>query len=325
MNSRKTANIALAFMLAALAACDAPTDEQRMVGLLESDRVELTAEVSEPILHRAVVEGEEVAEGQLLIEQDTGRIEARIAEAKAAQLQAQARLDEMIRGPRRELIVAAQADVRGTENDLDFRTKEYIRAREIYDKNLGSAERLDRASAARDAAAANLDSARARLEELLTGTTPEELRQAEEAVSQTDARLSSLAIDLQRHSTTAPVPGVIDSLLFETGERPVVGQPIAILLPGVQPHARIYIPEAVRVAVAPGTSARVFVDGLSEPLQGRVRWVASEAAFTPYFALTERDRGRLTYAAKVDILNAEQRLPDGIPVEVELLIGQATQ
>jgi HlyD family secretion protein len=73
--------------------------------------------------------------------------------------------------------------------------------------------------------------------------------------------------------------------------------------------------------VKPGTEARVFVDGLEDSLTGRVRWVASESAFTPYFALTERDRGRLSFTAKVDILDAAERLPDGVPVEVELLLG----
>jgi len=54
-----------------------------------------------------------------------------------------------------------------------------------------------------------------------------------------------------------------------------------------------------------------------------VRWVASESAFTPYFALTEHDRGRLSFVAKVDILDSDRRLPDGVPVEVELLLDQA--
>jgi HlyD family secretion protein len=51
-----------------------------------------------------------------------------------------------------------------------------------------------------------------------------------------------------------------------------------------------------------------------------VRWVSSEAAFTPYYALTERDRGRLSYVAKIDIGETRQRLPDGVPVNVEFLI-----
>jgi len=151
------------------------------------------------------------------------------------------------------------------------------------------------------------------------------LRQAEEAVSQADARLASLAIDLERHSSVAPVDAVVDSLLFEVGERPAIGKPMAILLSGQQPYARVFVSESMRVHVRPGTSAKVFVDGLEETLDGRVRWIASEAAFTPYFALTEHDRGRLSFAAKVDILNARTRLPDGVPVEVELLIGETSE
>ena len=95
-----------------------------------------------------------------------------------------------------------------------------------------------------------------------------------------------------------------------------------ILLSGAQPYARIYVSESQRVHVRPGTKARIYVDGLTEPFDGSVRWISSEAAFTPYFALTEHDRGRLSFLAKVDILGARERLPDGVPVEVELLHEQ---
>ena len=300
--------------------CDSQDETHRLVGQLESDRIEITAEVSEPITERSVIEGQSVSAGDLLIVQDTSRIAAKIAEATASELQAQARLDEMIRGPRRELIVAARANVQGARDELAFRETDLARAQEIFDQKLASEEIRDRAKAARDNAKANLESLEAKLEELLTGTTPEELRQAEEAVSQAKARIASLAIDLDRHSATAPVDSVVDSLLFEEGERPAIGQPMAILLSGEQPYARVYVAEAMRVHVTPGTRARIFVDGLEGPIDGRVRWVANEATFTPYFALTEHDRGRLSFAAKVDVVNASTRLPDGVPVEVEMLI-----
>ncbi len=279
--------------------------------------------MSEPIVERAVIEGQSVAAGDLLISQDTSRIESRIAEATASKLQARARLDELIRGPRKEMIVAAQANVQGAKDELAFRVTDLDRAQQVHELNLASSDLRDRARAARDNAKANLENLQANLDELLTGTTPEELRQAEEALSQAGARIASLQIDLERHSSVAPVDGIVDSLLFEVGERPAIGQPMAILLSGRQPYARVFVPEAMRVHVMPGTSAKIFVDGLEDPLSGRVRWVASDAAFTPYFALTEHDRGRLSFAAKVDVLNADTRLPDGVPVEVELLIGDA--
>ena len=315
--------MALVLLASLLASCDSADDTQRIVGQLESDRIEITAEVSEPILERTVIEGQQVERGQLLIRQDTSRIETAIAQAKAFELQTRARLDELIRGPRKEQILAAQANVRGGEHELNYRETDLVRAEQLLERELASPEIRDRARAARDAAQASLESFEARLEELLTGTTKEELRQAEEGVRQAEARLASLQIDLERHSAIAPATGVVDSLLFEVGERPAPGQPMAILLSGAQVYARVFIPESMRVNVSPGTKARIFVDGLAEPLDGKVRWVAFESAFTPYFALTEHDRGRLSFAAKVDILDSDRRLPDGVPVEVELLLGRA--
>lgn len=301
-----------------LAACDPNGDTFRIVGQLASDRIELTAEVAEPITEVLVAEGEQVIQGQILLRQDARRANARLAEAEAFVGQVQARLDELVRGPRSEQIAAARANVDGAVKELAFRQSEYQRTQEIHAKQLASPDLLDRAKASLDAARANDEFRRAQLQELLSGTTLEQLAQAEQAVRQADARRELLAVDVARLETRAPVDGVVDSRLFELGERPAPGQPMLILLPGEQPHARVYIPEELRVTLRAGSTVTVFVDGLDEPLNGRVRWVASEAMFTPYFALTERDRGHLTFQAKIDIDLDGVRLPDGIPVEVEL-------
>lgn len=299
-------------------ACSSDSDANRIVGELASDRVELTAEAAEPIIEILVKEGEWVSRGQLLLRQDPRRAVAKLAEAEAAIAQYQARMDELVRGPRSEQIAAARANVAGATKELEFRRSEYSRIQEIQSRNLASEEALDSARAALDAAAANDELRRAQLQELLSGTTVEELAQAEQAVAQAAARRDLLAIDLERHSITAPVDGVVDSRLFEVGERPNPGQAMLILLPGDQPYARIYVPEELRVGVQTGDEISVHVDGLSSPINGRVRWVASEAMFTPYYALTERDRGHLTYVAKVDLDVEGDRLPDGVPLSAEL-------
>lgn len=303
------------------AGCNGADDASRVVGYLESDRVEISAAFDEPITQIAVVEGQAVAKGELLLQQDAARIDARVAEARAVLAQAQARLDELVRGPRQEQIAAARANVAGARQQLEFLQRDYERAKRVFEQNLTSRESLDRATAALEVAQAELEAREARLQELLEGTTVEELRQAEAGVGAAEAQLAQLEVDLERHRAYAPADGVIDSLLFEPGERPGVGQPMLVLLTGEQPHARVYVPETIRVSVGPGTPARVFVDGLAEPLEGRVRWVSSDAAFTPYYALTERDRGRLSFAAEIDFEGAERRLPDGVPVEVVLLPG----
>lgn len=309
--------------VAALSGCNPAGGPNRVVGQLESDRIEIAADAAEPVVQINVVEGQEVPKGELLLRQDTSRIEARLEEAEALLAQSRARLDELTRGPREEQIAAARASVAGAARELEFRKTEYDRAARLHTQNLASLESVDRARAALDAATAELEVQEARLDELLEGTTVEELRQAENAVRQVQAQISLLRVELRRHSAFAPVDGVVDSILFEPGERPSIRQPMLIFLPGEQPYARVYVPEAMRVAIVPGLPARIFVDGLTQPVPGRVRWVSGEAAFTPYFALTERDRGRLSFAAKVDIDSRTDagRLPDGVPVEVEFLLG----
>jgi HlyD family secretion protein len=280
-----------------LVGCGPTRDDMRVVGQLESDRVELTAEVAEPIVAKLVGEGQTVTAGTALIAQDTARIDANIAEATAALEQSRARQDELIRGPRREDIVAAQANVAGAEKELNFRKTQYERARELHDRNLASEALRDETKAALDAATSNLDLQRARLAELLNGTTVEELRQAQQSVSQFEARIEALNIDRERHTIAAPVDGIVDSILFEPGERPVAGRPVVVMLTGSQPYARVYVAERMRAQVHAGTAARVFVDGIEPAFDGQVRW--------------------LTYFAKVDIRNSGERLPDGVPVEVE--------
>ena len=296
--------------------CSDPEAPYRAVGELASDRVELVAESNEPIVEILVAEGTEVTTGQLLVRQDPTRATAELAEAGAALRQAEARLAELVRGPRKEQIEAARANLYGAEQELVFLEADYERVRVIARQELVSEGDLDRAKASLDAGLAALELRRAELDERLAGTTIEELEQAEASVEQAKARQEAAELKLDRHEIRAPVDGLADTRLFEVGERPNVGQPVMVMLSGAQAHARVYVPEHLRVHIRSGTSADIFIDGLSEPVAGRVRWVATESAFTPYFALTERDRGRLSFLAKVDIVDDIERLPDGVPLEV---------
>ena len=91
---------------------------------------------------------------------------------------------------------------------------------------------------------------------------------------------------------------------------------MAVLLDSARSYARVYVPEHLRAQVRTGTSLDVRVDGVDEILEGRVRWVSSDASFTPYFALTEHDRSRLSYLAEIDLPGAED-LPSGLPIEAD--------
>lgn len=289
------------------------------VGTLERDRLELVATASEPIAARPVEEGSFVSAGELLVKLDPTRLQAQLAQAQSAQARASARLAELVRGPRRERIDEARARLRGAEGNLVGARRLLRRAESLAPREAVSIELVDERRARFQDALAARNAARASLAEMLEGTTPEELAQAEAALAEADALLADAQVRLERTEVRAPTAGWVDALPYELGEQPPLGGVVAVLLAERSPYARVYIPAAVRLAVVPGTRARISIDGMDEPIDGRVRTVATEASFTPYFALTERDRGRLVYLAKIDLLEAlDAPLPSGLPVEVEL-------
>jgi HlyD family secretion protein len=301
-----------------LAGCqgDAPLD---VVGTLEWDRVELTADAAETIVAIEVQEGEAVVAGQTLLQLDARRVQARLDEARAVLAQQQARLAELRRGPRVERVSQARATLAGAEGTLESARHELKRVRPLVEQQLLTPQDLDNARSAYDMALAARDSAQAALAELEHGTTREELDQAVAARDAGAAAVRGLEISLEQLTVRAPAPGVVDDLPLERGERPAVGAVVAVLLAGV-PHARVYLPEPLRTRVSVGDPASIYVDGIEQPFHGRVRRVSADPAFTPYYSLTEHDRSRLSYLVEVELTDAAAReLPAGVPLRAAFL------
>lgn len=302
-------------LLLALGACDR-SETTYMVGTLERDRVELKVESNEPIRAIHVEDGQEVAAGDLILEQDSTRAEAKLAQLEALRDQAAARLAELVRGPREESIREARANLTAATASRVNAAANLERTREVFERGLSSEGRLDTSETTFKTASAQEQAATEAFERLLNGTTVEELQQAEAALLAAEAQTRAAAVDLERTRIHAPVAGVVDKVLFQLGERPAPGTTIAVVLDSSRIFARIYVPENLRARMQPGERIDVRLDGVSETFEGRVRWVSSDATFTPYFALTEHDRSRLSFLAEIDLLDASG-LPSGIPLEAD--------
>ena len=148
-------------------------------------------------------------------------------------------------------------------------------------------------------------------------TSPEQLDRAQSAWEQAQANADQARISMERLSIHAPTSGRVDALPYEVGEMPPVGSVVAVLLVGDAPYARLYAPEPQRSKIAVGDAVRVWIDGRDEPVDGQVRRIASDPAFTPFYALSEHERSNLSYLVEVT-LNGASDLPAGLPAEGEL-------
>jgi HlyD family secretion protein len=309
----------LVFLAALLiVACGAEPEALPLVGTLERDRIELTAEAREEIVEVLVTEGERVMRGQVLMRLDASRQRAELDAVEAARERAAQRVAELVRGPREELIREAQARLEGARRNLAIQISEFERVERLVERRLASDAELDRALNDRENASAQVDELRAVLDRLLEGTTAEELAQARAELAEAEARVASAKITVARLEVVAPRDGTVDALPYELGERPPAGATVAVMLAGPEPFARVYVPEGLRARVVPGLEALVSVDGVGDTFAGRVRYVSADAAFTPYYALTQRDRSRLAFLAEVTLTEeAARSLPSGVPVEVD--------
>jgi len=298
-----------------LAACD-NTDKVYMVGTLERDRVEVSVESNEPIIAIHVTDGQLLNAGDLILEQDPARLETMLAQKNALRNLAAARLAELQRGPRPEVIREARALLQSSQATAENAYTNLQRAKEMFARDLSNQGTLDFAQTTWKTATAAKQAASESLDKLLNGTTVEELQQASAAFDAAQAGVAQVQLDISRLKIYTPVNGMLDKRLYQLGERPQPGATVAVILDSARTFARIYVPEPLRARVQPGERLMARIDGVSGAMTGTVRWVSADANFTPYFALTEHDRSRLSYLAEVDLPGAST-VPSGVPLEVD--------
>jgi HlyD family secretion protein len=303
----------------ALVGCARDSGPAPLLGTLEWDRIAVPAEASEPITQILVKEGDHVVADQLLLVLDLRRTQAQADAAQADVQRLTAALDELVHGARIETIDASRAALaRAQATALNARLAR-DRAAEIRKKGLISQADLDNADASLRQANADANAAQANLAELLHGTRPEDLAQGEASLAQAQATLAQLQVTLGRLSARAPRAGRVDTLPFKLGDRPAAGASVVSLLVGDAPYARVFVPEPLRASLQQGARFTVRVDGVAHAFTATAVRIASEATFTPYYALSGDDASRLAWRAELLLdAAAASDLPAGIPCQATL-------
>ena len=309
------ARLCLLALTLALAGCR--DESPQALGTLEWDRIALPSPAAEKIVSIDVREGQHVKAGTRLLQLEVTRTRAQLDALQAQAQQAGEALEELEHGPRSEQIAQARANLAAAQAEAADARAYYARLQPLGRQQLVAASDVDRARAAAGNADGIVRAAQAALLELERGTRVEQIAQGRSAGAAAQAQAANQSGTLRRVDVTAPGTGLVDSLPYRLGDEAPIGAPLAVMLVGDRPYARIYVPEPIRTNVKVGDTARVFVSGRDAALSGRVRMIRSEPSFTPYYALIGEDAARLSYLAEVEITGADGELPAGVPVRVE--------
>jgi HlyD family secretion protein len=313
----------LASVLIGISSCSDKSNQQAL-GTLERDRIVLKAPAAETITAEPIKEGSNVKNGDIIVQLDDTQAQNNLAKAQAKLTNATANQAKLLHGARVEDIASSRALLEGAQAQSVQADANFNRLATLFkQKMIGQAD-LDKARSAKDSAVADVRRATQNLLALTNGTRLEDLAIADAQVAEAEAGVKIEQYQLSQLSIKATRDGRLDRLPKYLGERTNVNDPVAILLAGTAPYARVYILESTRAQLHIGDKLTVHVDGYEKTFTGNLRWVSQDPAFTPYYGLNSRDRALLMYLAEIDLAENAKDLPSGLPVQVDILINTDT-
>lgn len=220
--------------------------------IVAARKSELAFERAGKVVDVLVDQGERVAIGQELARLDTRQLLARQRQLNANLREATARLDELVAGPRKEQIAAAEAEVRNLMARKQLQQLNMQRRDSLLKTNAIVQEEYDSARFGLEAIAAQLDAAQQHLNELRAGTRSEQLEAARAVVEQLEASLASVKHDLEDCVLQAPFAGTVAERFVDEGAVITPQSPITRIIEDTRLEAWIGLPAETAQHLAVG-------------------------------------------------------------------------
>lgn len=285
-------------------------------GTLETDDHDLISPITAQVLSIRVVEGQTVQFGDTVAVMDTISAAAAFRAAHAAEVEAQAKYDDLAFGTDREKIRAARAQLEIAKANLAQAGRDWSRNDSLFTRGLVDASTQEKATLARDNAKSSLEAAQQNLADLERGARTHQLGAAQAALDRSAQERVARQRDFDRLILTATRAGVIQFLPFQAGEYVPAGRAVATINNPDDMWAKIYVPEARLGEVSVGKRVTFHVDGApGHEYTANVVFIASEAEFTPRNVQTPDERINLVFAVKVSVTPGQQGLRPGMPAD----------
>ena len=266
--------------------------------VVEAETWQVPALVQGPLLAVLRDEGDAVKKGDLIAVIDTLPYALQYAEAVA-------NLQDLSAGTATQSnqIRSLQADAKGLEQEAG-------RARALSQSGASTPQQVDKAVAARDAARYRVEASKGSLNSL------EAKRQA------LQSRLELLANQLDRCRIVSPADGRVLTRYRNPGEAVSPGQSVFEIGRSDSVHADFFVPQAELSKLHLGDTVRVRAGGASEAagavstVPGIIRFISSEAEFTPKNIQTRESRAELIFRVRAVSASGDGALKRGLPVEI---------
>ncbi|MFA7638214.1 MAG: efflux RND transporter periplasmic adaptor subunit [Parvibaculum sp.] len=137
------------------------------------------------------------------------------------------------------------------------------------------------------------------------------------------AALDQAKYRLARRESHAPASAIVQDVLFREGETVVAGQPVISLLPPGNIKVRFFVPEAELANLRHGAKVRLACSNCPPDAKGTIRFISTEAEFTPPVIYSDRSKEKLVFMAEATPDAEPEAFRPGQPVTVSLIPPKA--
>lgn len=195
-------------------------------GQADVNEYRVSSKVPGRILEYRVKEGQFVHKGDTLALLEAPDVEAKLAQARAAEAAAAAQDRKAIKGARQEQISAAYEMWQKAKASVTIAEKSFRRVSNLYDQGVVTAQKLDEVTAQRDAAIATEKAAKAQYDMARNGAEREDKEAARALVDRARGAVSEVDSYVAETVLTASHDGEVTDIFPQVGELVGSGAPI---------------------------------------------------------------------------------------------------
>ncbi|WP_417377837.1 efflux RND transporter periplasmic adaptor subunit [Gimesia sp.] len=236
--------------------------KRNYTGKVTAARVsELAFERSGKLIEIVVDEGDTVQAGMVLARLNTRHLQVIRLKLQAERAAAQAKLDELVAGPRPQTVAVAEAEVRQLNARLKNLQADLDRNQKLLKRNAITSSDYEASQYDVEQQQAQLDAARSRLSELQEGTRKEQVAAQKAVVANLDAALEDNQVDLDDTVLKAPFGGRVSKRYADEGTVISPNAPLFRLVEDQKLEAHIGVPVDMAVHLKHGSQQEVRLNG----------------------------------------------------------------
>lgn len=288
-------------------------------GQVEAKQINVAPKVPGRVKAIYKQEGDQVHKGDLLLELESTELDAKLSQAEAARLAAQAQSDKAQRGARTEQIQAAYNVWQQAQAAADFAAKSYERVNNLYNNKVLPAQKKDEVYTQMVALQKQADAAKSQYEMAKNGARVEDKTAAQALVAQAQGVITEVNAYKDGAKVFAPADAEIQTIIPNEGEIVNAGYPVMNLIDSSDEWVVFNIREDKMADFKIGTKFKGIVPALAnQEIEMEVKHIAVQADFATWTATKSKgDFDKKTFAIKAYPTEKIKDLRPGMSVLVE--------